>query len=235
MSKHSKRYNAIAEKVDSNKLYGLREAIELFKEVATAKFDESLEMHVRLGVDPRHADQQVRSTVVLPHGTGITKQVLVIAAGEKMKEAQDAGADFVGGEDMVQKISGGWLDFDAVIATPDMMKVVGRLGKVLGPRGLMPSAKTGTVTFDVAHAVNEIKAGKVEYRVDKFAIIHNSVGKKSFTADQLFENAKTLFAAIVKARPAAVKGTYIKSVAIAPTMGVGIKIDPNLAQKEIID
>ncbi len=235
MTKRSKRYKEAVEKVDANKLYGLREAIELFKDVATAKFDESLEVHVRLGVDPRHADQQVRSTVVLPHGTGITKKVLVIAAGEKMKEAQDAGADFVGGEDMVQKISGGWLDFDSVIATPDMMKVVGRLGKVLGPRGLMPSAKTGTVTFDVAHAVEEIKAGKIEYRVDKFAIIHNSVGKKSFTNDQLFENAKTLLAAIVKARPAAVKGTYIKSIAIAPTMGVGIKIDANVAQKEIVD
>ncbi len=235
MTKRSKRYKEAVEKVDSNKLYGLREAIELFKDVATAKFDESLEVHVRLGVDPRHADQQVRSTVVLPHGTGITKKVLVIAAGEKMKEAQEAGADFVGGEDMVQKISGGWLDFDSVIATPDMMKVVGRLGKVLGPRGLMPSAKTGTVTFDVAHAVEEIKAGKVEYRVDKFAIIHNSVGKKSFTNDQLFENAKTLLAAIVKSRPAAVKGTYIKSIAIAPTMGVGIKIDTNVAQKEIVD
>lgn len=235
MRKRSKRYKEAVEKVDSNKLYGLREAIELFKDVATAKFDESLEVHVRLGVDPRHADQQVRSTVVLPHGTGITKKVLVIAAGEKMKEAQEAGADFVGGEDMVQKISGGWLDFDSVIATPDMMKVVGRLGKVLGPRGLMPSAKTGTVTFDVAHAVEEIKAGKVEYRVDKFAIIHNSVGKKSFTNDQLFENAKTLLAAIVKSRPAAVKGTYIKSIAIAPTMGVGIKVDTNVAQKEIVD
>ena len=235
MSKKGKRYTAALEKVDRNKLHGLKEAVDLFKETATAKFDESLEIHIRLGVDPRHADQQVRSTVVLPHGTGITKKVLVIAAGEKMKEAEEAGADFVGGEDMVQKIQGGWLDFDAVIATPDMMKVVGRLGKVLGPRGLMPSAKTGTVTFDVAHAVNEIKAGKVEYRVDKFAIVHNSVGKKSFTADQLFDNTKTLLSAIVKARPAAVKGTYIKSIALASTMGPGIKIDPNQAQKEIID
>jgi large subunit ribosomal protein L1 len=235
MGKQSKRYTTALEKVDRNKLYGLKEAVDLFKETATAKFDESLEIHIRLGVDPRHADQQVRSTVVLPHGTGVTKRVLAIAAGEKMKEAEEAGADFVGGEDMVQKIQGGWLDFDAVIATPDMMKVVGRLGKVLGPRGLMPSAKTGTVTFDVAHAVNEIKAGKVEYRVDKFAIVHNSVGKKSFTADQLFENTKTLLAAIVKARPAAVKGTYIKSIALASTMGPGIKVDPNLAQKEIID
>lgn len=235
MGKQSKRYTAALEKVDRNKLYGLKEAVDLFKETATAKFDESLEIHIRLGVDPRHADQQVRSTVVLPHGTGVTKRVLAIAAGEKMKEAEEAGADFVGGEDMVQKIQGGWLDFDAVIATPDMMKVVGRLGKVLGPRGLMPSAKTGTVTFDVAHAVSEIKAGKVEYRVDKFAIVHNSVGKKSFTADQLFENTKTLLAAIVKARPAAVKGTYIKSIALASTMGPGIKIDPNQAQKEIID
>ena len=235
MTQHSKRFKEAFNKVDRSKAYGLREAIDLFKETATAKFDESLEMHLRLGVDPRRADQQVRSTVVLPHGTGITKRVLVIATGEKIKEAEEAGADFVGGEDMVQKISGGWLDFDSVIATPDMMKLAGRLGKILGPRGLMPSAKTGTVTFDVADAVKEIKAGKVEYRVDKFAIVHNSVGKKSFTAEQLFENAKTLLAAIVKARPAAMKGTYIRSIAIASTMGPGIKIDPNVAQKEIID
>jgi len=235
MAQHSKRYKEALGKIDRSKLYGLREAVDVFKETATAKFDESLEMHLRLGVDPRRADQQIRNTVILPHGTGITKRVLVIAAGEKIKEAEEAGADFVGGEDMVQKISGGWLDFDSVIATPDMMKLAGRLGKVLGPRGLMPSSKTGTVTFDVANAVKEIKAGKVEYRVDKFAIVHNAVGKSNFTADQLFENAKTLLGAIVKARPAAVKGTYIKSIAIASTMGPGIKIDPNAAQKEIAE
>ncbi|MDD2207708.1 MAG: 50S ribosomal protein L1 [Aminobacterium sp.] len=235
MAKKSKRYVAIAEKVDSSKLYGLREAIELFKEVATAKFDESLEIHIRLGVDPRHADQQVRGTVALPHGTGVTKRVLVLAMGEKVKEAEEAGADFVGGDDMIQRISSGWLDFDAVIATPDMMKNVGRLGKVLGPRGLMPSAKAGTVTFDVADAVKEIKAGRVEFRVDKSAIIHNMVGKKSFETQQLFENIKALYQTILKARPASVKGTYVKSFYIAPTMGVGIKIDPSAAAKEVID
>jgi len=235
MPKKSKRYQAIAEKVERTRLYGLKEAVDMVRELGSAKFDESLEIHVRLGVDPRHADQQVRSTVVLPHGTGITKKVLVITQGEKVKEAEEAGADFVGGEDMVQKIQGGWLDFDAVIATPDMMKLVGRLGKVLGPRGLMPSAKSGTVTFDVGSAVGEIKAGKVEYRVDKFGIIHNSVGKLSFTEEQLFENVKTIYAAIIKAKPAAVKGTYVRSFTVTSTMGVGIKIDPVLAGKEIID
>ncbi|MBN1333081.1 MAG: 50S ribosomal protein L1 [Synergistales bacterium] len=235
MAKRSKRYQAIAEKVDRTQLHGLKEALVKVKEMGSTKFDESMELHIRLGVDPRHADQQVRSTVVLPHGTGITKRVLVITQGEKVREAQDAGADFVGGEDLVQKIQGGWLDFDAVIATPDMMKVVGRLGKVLGPRGLMPSAKTGSVTFDVGPAVEEVKAGKVEYRVDKFGIIHNSVGKLSFTEDQLFENAKTLFAAIIKAKPAAVKGTYVRSFTVTSTMGVGVRVDPLAATKEIVD
>ena len=235
MAKRSKRYQAIAEKVDRTQLHGLKEALVKVKEMGSTKFDESMELHIRLGVDPRHADQQVRSTVVLPHGTGITKRVLVITQGEKVREAQDAGADFVGGEDLVQKIQGGWLDFDAVIATPDMMKVVGRLGKVLGPRGLMPSAKTGSVTFDVGPAVEEVKAGKVEYRVDKFCIIHNSVGKLSFTEDQLFENAKTLFAAIIKAKPAAVKGTYVRSFTVTSTMGVGVRVDPLAATKEIVD
>lgn len=232
--KRSKRYLAAAAKIDSEKQYGLREAIELFKDIATAKFNESMEVHVRLGVDPRHADQQVRSTVGLPHGTGVTKKVLVLAMGEKIKEAEDAGADVVGGEDLVQKIMGGWMDFDAVIATPDMMKSVGRLGKVLGPRGLMPSAKTGTVTFELGNAVQEIKAGRVEFRVDKAGIIHNFVGKKAFTTDQLFENARTLLQAIVKARPASVKGTYIKSISIAPTMGPGIPVEVVAATKEIV-
>ena len=171
--KRSKRYREAAAKIDGNRQYGLREAVDLFHSVATAKFNESMELHIRLGVDPRHADQQVRSTVGLPHGTGVTKRVLVLATGEKVKEAEDAGADIVGGEDLVQKIAGGWMDFDAVIATPDMMKSVGRLGKVLGPRGLMPSAKTGTVTFDLANAIQEIKAGRVEFRVDKAGIVHN--------------------------------------------------------------
>ena len=231
--KRSKRYREAAAKIDGDKQYGLREAVELFHSVATAKFNESMELHIRLGVDPRHADQQVRSTVVLPHGTGVTKRVLVLATGEKVKEAEEAGADVVGGEDLVQKIAGGWLDFDAVIATPDMMKSVGRLGKVLGPRGLMPSAKTGTVTFDLANAIQEIKAGRVEFRVDKAGIVHNSVGKKNFTPDALFENAKVLLQAVQKARPASVKGTYIKSISLTSTMGPGIPIDPLAAVKEL--
>ncbi|EFQ24339.1 50S ribosomal protein L1 [Aminomonas paucivorans] len=232
MAKVSKRFKGIQEKVE-DRLYGFGEGVALAKELATAKFDESIELHVRLGVDPRHADQQVRSTVVLPHGTGRTKRVLVIAGGEKVKEAEDAGADFVGGEDMVAKIEGGWLDFDAVIATPDVMKVVGKLGKVLGPRGLMPSAKTNTVTFDVAAAIAEIKAGRVEFRVDKTGITHNAVGKASFSKEQLEENAATLLRAILKARPSAVKGQYVKSLTVSSTMGVGISVDPNLAQKEV--
>ncbi|MCX7829265.1 MAG: 50S ribosomal protein L1 [Thermanaerothrix sp.] len=234
MAKKSKRYLAIAEKVE-DRLYGLSEAVKLVKETATAKFDESVELHVRLGVDPRHADQQVRSTVVLPHGTGKTKRVLVIAGGEKVKEAEEAGADFVGGEDMVQKIEGGWLDFDAVIATPDVMRAVGRLGKVLGPRGLMPSAKTNTVTFDVADAVRDIKAGRVEFRVDKTGITHNAIGKASFDEQKLVENAATLLRAIIKARPAAAKGQYIKSVTMTTTMGVGIHLDPVEVQKEVAE
>jgi len=235
MAKKSKRYLAMLEKVDKTKLYGLREAVELLKELPTAKFDETVEMHIRLNVDPRHADQQVRGTITLPHGTGQKKRVLVIASGEKMKEAEEAEADYVGGEDMVQKIEGGWLDFDAVIVTPDMMRVVGRLGRILGPRGLMPSAKTGTVTFDVAEAIKEIMAGRIEYRVDRYGIIHVAIGKMSFTLDMLFDNAKALFRAVLRARPAAVKGRYVRSVAIAPTMGIGIKIDPIRAQKEIVE
>jgi large subunit ribosomal protein L1 len=231
--KRSKRYREALAKIDQEKQYGLKEAISLFKEVATAKFNESLEVHVRLGVDPRHADQQVRSTVGLPHGTGVTKKVLALAAGEKIKEAEEAGADIVGGEDLVQKISGGWMEFDAVIATPDMMKSVGRLGKILGPRGLMPSAKTGTVTFEIADAIKEIKAGRVEFRVDKTGIIHNFVGKKEFTVDQLFDNAKALLQAVMKARPASVKGTYVKNISLAPTMGPGIPVDVLAATKEI--
>ena len=232
--KRSKRYREAAAKIEAEKQYGLREAVDLFQSIATAKFDESMEIHVRLGVDPRHADQQVRSTVGLPHGTGVTKRVLVLAMGEKIKEAEDAGADIVGGEDLVQKIMGGWMDFDAVIATPDMMKSVGRLGKVLGPRGLMPSAKTGTVTFDLADAVKEIKAGRFEFRVDKAGIIHNAIGKKSFSADALFENAKALLQAIQKARPSSVKGTYIKSISLTSTMGPGISVDVLSASKEIV-
>jgi large subunit ribosomal protein L1 len=231
--KRSKRYREALAKIDPAKQYTLRDAVVLFKEIATAKFNESMEIHVRLGVDPRHADQQVRSTVGLPHGTGVTKRVLVLALGEKIKEAEEAGADVVGGEDLVQKIAGGWLDFDAVIATPDIMKSAGRLGKILGPRGLMPSAKTGTVTFELTNAVKEIKAGRVEFRVDKTGIIHNFVGKKEFAADQLFDNAKALLQAIVRARPSSVKGTYIRSISVAPTMGPGIAVDVLSATKEI--
>jgi large subunit ribosomal protein L1 len=232
MSRKSKRFKALVEKVDAQKRYELTEAVTLIKECANAKFDESVELHVRLGVDPRHADQQVRSTVVLPHGTGRSKKVLVIAGGEKVREAEEAGADFVGGEEKVAEIEGGWMDFDAVIATPDVMKVVGRLGKLLGPRGLMPSAKTNTVTFDVAGAVREIKTGRVEFRVDKAGIIHNAVGRASFTAEQLQDNLRTLIKAIVKARPSAVKGTYVRGMTLSSTMGIGIKIDEVSAQKE---
>jgi large subunit ribosomal protein L1 len=232
MSKKGKRFKVIREKVDRFKSYPLAEAIPLVKECATAKFDESVELHVKLGVDPRHADQQVRSTVVLPNGTGRTKKVLVIAAGEKVKEAEAAGADFFGGEEKVAEIEGGWMGFDAVIATPDVMKSVGKLGKLLGPRGMMPSAKTNTVTFDVAGAVREIKAGRVEFRVDKAGIIHNSVGRASFSIEHLDENIRTLLRAIIKARPAAVKGTYIKGISLASTMGLGIKVDETAVQKE---
>lgn len=233
MSKKGKRYKALLEKVDLSKQYSISEAVAIAKECATAKFDESLELHVRLGVDPRHADQQVRSTIVLPHGTGHTKKVCVLALGDKQKEAQDAGADIVGGEDLVKEIADGRMDFDAVIATPDIMKSAGRLGKVLGPRGLMPSAKTGTVTFDVANAISEIKAGRVEFRVDKTAITHNAVGKASFPVENLDANVKALVRAIVKVRPAAVKGTYIKGITLATTMGVGLMIDPAQAQKDV--
>jgi len=233
MAKKGKRYRALLEKVDLTKQYTISEAVALAKDCATAKFDETIEASIRLGVDPRHADQQVRSTIVLPHGTGHTKKVCVIALGDKQKEAQDAGADIVGGEDLVKEIADGRMDFDAVIATPDIMKSAGRLGKVLGPRGLMPSAKTGTVTFDVADAVREIKAGRVEFRVDKTAITHNAVGRASFPVENLDNNVKTLLRAIIKVRPATVKGTYIKGITLATTMGIGIAIDPSQAQKDV--
>ncbi|HOO63262.1 MAG TPA: 50S ribosomal protein L1 [Synergistaceae bacterium] len=234
MAKKSKRYKALLEKVDADRQYSLKEAVALLGEIATAKFDESVEIHVRLGVDPRHADQQVRSTVSLPHGTGVTKRVLAIAGGEKIAEAEAAGADFVGGEDMVQKIQGGWMDFDAVVATPDMMKLVGRLGKVLGPRGMMPSAKANTVTSEIADAIKEIKAGRVEFRVDKFGIIHNAVGKASFGEEKLFDNVATILRAIVKAKPSVAKGQYIRNLTLSTTMGVAIPVDALSAQKEIV-
>jgi large subunit ribosomal protein L1 len=205
--------------------YKLSEAAEVLKKAHFAKFNETVDLVINLGVDPKHSDQVVRGTVVLPNGLGKSKRVLVIAGGEKVREAQEAGADFVGGDDMVQKIQEGWVDYEAVIATPDMMKSAGRLGKVLGPRGLMPNPKTGTVTFDVARAVKEIKAGKVEFRVDKAGIIHSPIGKIEFEAGKLAENAQALLAAVVKAKPAAAKGRYIKRVTLTSTMGPGILID----------
>src|SRR5713101_4300282 len=223
MAKHGKKYRAAAEKVE-RRPYQLDEAMQLLKKIAYAKFNETVELSMLLGVDPKHADQMVRGTTVLPHGTGKSKRVLVIATGEKVKEAQTAGADFVGGEDMVQKIQEGWVDFDAVIATPDMMRSAGKLGKVLGPRGLMPNPKTGTVTFEVAQAVKEIKAGKVEFRLDKTSIIHSPIGKVSFEAAKIAENAQALLSAVVKAKPAAAKGKYIKKVTLSSTMGPGIPI-----------
>jgi len=207
------------------KPYRLEEAMPLIKKMATAKFDETVEVAMRLGVDPKHADQMVRGTVVLPHGLGKSKKVCVIASGEKLKEAEQAGAEHVGGDELVAKIQEGWLDFDALIATPDMMKSVGKLGKVLGPKGLMPNPKTGTVTFDLSNAVREIKAGKVEFRVDKTSIIHTPVGKASFTAEKLVENARTLIDSVVKAKPAAAKGRYVRSISISSTMGPGVSLD----------
>jgi large subunit ribosomal protein L1 len=213
--------------------YRLPEAAEVLKKAHFAKFDETVELVVNLGVDPKHSDQMVRGTVVLPHGLGKSKRVLVIASGEKIREAQEAGADHVGGEDMVEKIQQGWTDFEAVIATPDMMKSAGRLGKVLGPRGLMPNPKTGTVTFEVARAVKEIKAGKVEFRVDKTGIIHSPIGKISFDAPKIAENAQALLAAILKAKPAAAKGKYVKRITLTSTMGPGIPIDPAEAEAAV--
>jgi large subunit ribosomal protein L1 len=214
-----------ARKLVEARPYHLKEAAEVLKKAKFSKFDETVELAVNLGVDPKHSDQVVRGTVVLPHGLGKSKRVLVIAGGEKVREAQEAGADFVGGEDMVQKIMEGWTDYEAVIATPDMMKSAGRLGKVLGPRGLMPNPKTGTVTFDVARAVKEIKAGKVEFRVDKAGIVHSPIGKISFDADNLAANAQALISAILKAKPAAAKGKFIKRITLSSTMGPGIPID----------
>lgn len=226
MAKKGKNYVESAKIVDRNTLYTPKEAIELVHKTAKAKFDETIELHVKLGVDPRHADQQVRGAVVLPHGTGKTVRVLVFAKGEKAKEAEAAGADFVGSDELVAKIQQGWFGFDVAVATPDMMGVVGRIGRVLGPKGLMPNPKSGTVTFDVEKAINDIKAGKVEYRVDKTSIVHVPIGKKSFDAEKLSENFQTLMGALVKAKPAAAKGQYVKSVSVASTMGPGIKINP---------
>jgi large subunit ribosomal protein L1 len=224
MLKPGKKYSAAAKLVEKP-AYTLSEAMPLLKKAAFAKFDETVELAMRLGVDPKHADQMVRGTVVLPHGLGKSKRVVAIASGEKVREAREAGADEAGGDDIVQRIQGGWMDFDAVIATPDMMKSVGRLGKVLGPRGLMPNPKTGTVTMDVARAVREVKAGKVEFRVDKTGIIHCPVGKVSFDAQKLVDNAQALISSVIKAKPATAKGRYVRSIALSSTMGPGIRID----------
>jgi large subunit ribosomal protein L1 len=219
-----KKFEAASAQVEERP-YTLAEALPLVKKIKFAKFDETVELSIRLGVDPKHADQMVRGTVVLPHGLGRSKRVLVIAGADKQKEAQDAGADITGGDDAVEKILGGWMDFDAVVATPDMMRGVGRLGKVLGPRGLMPNPKTGTVTTDIAKAVREIKAGKVEFRVDKTGIVHAPVGKTSFAAEALIANAQALMDSIVKAKPSAAKGKYLKSITVSSTMGPGVRID----------
>ena len=224
--KHGKKYTDNAKLIDRSALYEVSEALDLAVKTGKAKFDETVEVHVRLGVDSRHADQQVRGAVVLPHGTGKKVRVLVFAKGDKQQAATDAGADFVGAEELVAKIQGGWMDFDVVIASPDMMGVVGRLGKVLGPRGLMPNPKAGTVTPDVAKAVTDAKAGKIEYRLDKTNIIHCPIGKVSFGTEKLQENFDTLLGAIVKAKPAAAKGQYIRSCVVASTMGPGVKINP---------
>ena len=227
MAKKSKKYVEALGKIDRTKLYESKEALALVSEIATAKFDETVEAHIKLGVDSRHADQQVRGAIVLPHGTGKTKKVLVFAKGEKAKEAEAAGADFVGAEDLVQKIQKeNWFDFDVVVATPDMMGVLGRLGRVLGPKGLMPNPKSGTVTFDVTKAVEEIKAGKVEYRLDKSNIIHVAIGKVSFGGEKLAENFNVLMNAIIKAKPSAAKGQYLRSISVTSTMGPGVKINP---------
>ncbi len=223
--KRSKAYRAIAEKIDREKEYALEAALLLLKEHSKAKFDQSIEVHMRLGVDPRHSDQQVRGNVVLPHGTGKNVRVLVFAKGELEKAAQTAGAEFVGAEELVTKIQGGWLDFDQVVATPDMMPMVGRVARVLGPRGLMPSPKAGTVTMNVAQVVKELKAGKIAYRVDKGGNVHAPVGKLSFTSEQLTENARTLIESVVKAKPASSKGTYVRGITVAATMSPGLKIE----------
>jgi large subunit ribosomal protein L1 len=227
MARHGRRYRAALSVVDRSKRYTLDEAIRLAAESAKAKFDETMEIAVRLGVDPRQADQNVRGTVILPHGTGKSVRVLVFAKGEKEREAQEAGADYVGGEDLVKKITTeNWLDFDKAIATPDMMGLVGRIGKILGPRGLMPNPKVGTVTFDVAKAVSELKAGKVEYRVEKAGIVHVPIGKVSFGPEKLNENARALLNSLIRAKPAVAKGNYLLSISVASTMGPGVKVDP---------
>ncbi len=235
MGKASKKYRVVAEAIDATRIYGFEEGLGLVCGAESRKFDESVDIAINLGVDPKHADQMVRGAIVLPHGTGKSIRVLVFAKGAKEEEAQKAGADYVGGDDLAKKIQNeGWLEFERVIATPDMMSVVGRLGKVLGPRGLMPNPKLGTVTMDVAQAVSDQKAGKVEYRVDKTGIVHASIGKKSFEPSQLLENARALLDAVIKARPAASKGIYLKKVSISTTMSPGVRIDPTSVMSEAV-
>ncbi|MGQ9496880.1 MAG: 50S ribosomal protein L1 [Desulfotomaculales bacterium] len=225
MPKHGKKYVEARKQVDRTVLYDPFEALELVKKVAPARFDETVEVAVRLGVDPRHADQQVRGAVVLPHGTGKTRKVLVFARGEKAREAEEAGADHVGAEDLVSRIQEGWLDFDVAIATPDVMSLVGKIGRILGPKGLMPNPKTGTVTFDIAQAVREAKAGKIQYRVDKAGIIHAPIGRVSFETEKLVDNLRTLVEALIRAKPPAAKGQYIRGIAVSSTMGPGVKVN----------
>lgn len=225
MAKHGKKYKQALEQVDRDKAYGPTEALDLVKKIAPANFDETVEAAIRLNVDPKRSDQQVRGAVVLPHGTGKTKRVLVFAKGEKAKEAEAAGADYVGDEDLIEKVSQGWLDFDVVVATPDMMGQVGKLGRILGPKGLMPNPKTGTVTFEVEKAVSESKAGKIEYRVDKAGNVHAPIGKVSFETRQLAENLETLIETLIKAKPPAAKGQYIRNVSVSSSMGPGIRVD----------
>ncbi len=226
MRKHGKKYVAAKEKTDPNKGYDLSEGLRVALDMSYAGFDESVDVAVRLGVDPRHADQMVRGSVMLPNGTGKEVKVLVFAKGEKEKEAQEAGADFVGNDDLVEKIKGGWVGFDKAVATPDMMGTVGRMGKILGPRGLMPNAKTGTVTFDVSRAVKDLKAGKIDFRVERAGVLHASMGKVSFGVDKLQENLASFMETIIRLKPASSKGTYLRSISVSTTMGPGIKIDP---------
>ena len=230
MPKHGRKYREAAAQVDKSRLYSPQEAIDLLKKISYSAFDGTVEVHMRLGVDPRHADQMVRGTAVLPHGTGRTVRVLVFAQGDKAREAEEAGADYVGAQDLIQRIEGGWLDFDVAVATPDMMGQVGRLGRILGPRGLMPNPRSGTVTFDVARTVRDVKAGRVEFRVDRTALVHVPIGKVSFDDQRLLENLSTLMDAVVAAKPSGAKGTYIRSVHLAATMSPGIRLDPSAAQ-----
>lgn len=226
MAKHGKKYTEAAKSFDMANVFEFNEALEIVKKNATAKFDETVEVAIKLNLDPRQADQQIRGAVVLPHGTGVERKVLVFAKGEKAKEAVAAGADFVGDEDMIQKIQGGWFGFDVAIATPDMMGLVGKIGRVLGPKGLMPNPKTGTVSMNVTQAISDVKAGKIEYRLDKAANLHARIGKASFTQEQLADNYTTLLETIIKAKPAAAKGQYMKNVSVSSTMGPGVKINP---------